>query len=103
MNVNKAAWRGAATREWNPQLRRAVSFLVATLRLTLYAVLAVLRPFIVIALSAVAIGGVILCLFYGLLTRGTHFPTFTVLVVSVVSAVSIVLFYALMDLLLPKS
>ena len=81
---------------------RALSVLVAALRVTLYAVLAVLRPFIVAALSGVTLVGLTLCLFYATLVHGSHFPTGLVLIMSVASALSIVLFYALMEFLLPQ-
>ena len=71
-------------------------------RVTLYAVLAVLRPFVVAGLSALALLGLALSLFYTLLVPGSHFPTALVLVMSVASAVLIVVFYALMELLLPE-
>jgi hypothetical protein len=86
----------------NVGAKRALSVLGGTLRLMLYAVLAVLRPVIVMALSGVTLVGLALCLFFSTLVRGSHFPTGLVLIVSVVSALAIVLFYALMELLLPE-
>ena len=82
--------------------RRALAILIAAVRVTLYAVLAVLRPFVVAGLSALALLGLAMSLFYALLVPGNHFPTALVLVMSVASAVLIVLFYALMELLLPE-
>ncbi len=81
---------------------RAATVLFSAIRLTLYAVLAVLRPFIVVGLSALALVGFATTLFYALLVPGSHFPTALVLIMSVASAVLIVLFYALMELLLPE-
>ena len=81
---------------------RTLALLFSALRVTLYAVLAVLRPFIVVALSATTLIGLALCLFFATLVHGSHFPTGLVLVMSVVSAVLVVLFYALMELLLPQ-
>ena len=58
--------------------------------------------FIVVALSATTLVGLALCLFFATLVHGSHFPTGLVLIMSVVSAVLVVLFYALMELLLPQ-
>jgi hypothetical protein len=76
--------------------------LVAAIRVVLYAVLAVLRPFIVAGLSALTLVGLAASLFYALLVPMSHFPVGLVLMMSVASAVSIVLFYALMEFLLPQ-
>jgi hypothetical protein len=81
---------------------RALAGVSVALRVTLYAVLAVLRPFIVVALSALTLVGLAATLFYAVLVPGSHFPTGLVLVMSVASAAMIVLFYALMELLLPQ-
>lgn len=103
MSANKLAWPHESIADSvNGSVRRAVSVLLVALRVTLYAVLAVLRPFIVIALSAMTLVGFALCLFYGLLVHGSHFPTGLVLMMSVASALMIVVFYALMELLLPQ-
>jgi hypothetical protein len=82
--------------------RRALAGVSVALRVTLYAVLAVLRPLIVAALSALTLVGLAATLFYAVLVPGSHFPTGLVLIMSVASAVMIVLFYALMELLLPQ-
>ena len=83
-------------------LGHALTVLAAAIRVVLYALLAVLRPFIVVALSALTLVGLAATLFYAVLVPGSHFPTGLVLVMSVASAVMIVLFYALMELLLPR-
>ena len=82
--------------------RRALPVSLVALRVALYAVLAVLRPFIVAALSALTLVGLASSLFYAMLVPGSHFPTGLVLVMSVASAVLIVVFYAVMELLLPQ-
>ena len=79
-----------------------LTVLVAAIRVVLYAVLAVLRPFIVAGLSALTLVGLAASLFYALLVPTSHFPIGLVLIMSVASAVSIVLFYALMEFLLPQ-
>lgn len=103
MNANKMAWGPAAIDDsLKVGARRALGIFVGALRVTLYAVLAVLRPFIVAALSALTLVGLTLCLFFATLVQGSHFPTGLVLLMSVVSALMIVVFYALMELLLPQ-
>jgi hypothetical protein len=83
-------------------LRGAFAWGLHAVRLTLYAVLAVVGPFIVGALKAASVLGFLLCLFYGCFFRGTHFPIGFTLSLSVGCAVLIVLYYALMELLLPE-
>lgn len=103
MNANRMALGlGSFVDSFSPGARRALVVLAGALRVTLYAVLAVLRPFIVVGLSALTLVGLATTLFYTLLVPGSHFPTGIVLLMSVASAVLIVLFYALMELLLPQ-
>ena len=92
-SVSDAVKRGA---------RRALPVLISALRVTLYAVLAVLRPFIVAALSVLTLVGLATSLFYTALVPGSHFPTGLVLMMSAASAMMIVVFYAVMELLLPQ-
>ena len=103
MSANTIA---SATESMGDSLKRsaghALTVLVAAVRVMLYAVLAVLRPFIVAGLSALALFGLALRLFYALLVPRSHFPAGLVLIMSVASAVIIVLFYALMEFLLPQ-
>src|ERR1700722_13612762 len=80
----------------------ALTVLVAAIREVLYGGLAVLRPFIGAALAALPFVGLAASLFYALLVPTSHFPVGLVLIMSVASAVSIVLFYALMEFLLPQ-
>ena len=82
--------------------KRALPVLVSALRVALYAVLAVLRPVIVAALSGVTLVGLALCLFFATLVPGSHFPMGLVLILSVASASLIVVFYAVMEGLLPQ-
>ena len=82
--------------------KRALPVFVGVLRVTIYAVLAVLRPVIVAALSGVTLVGLALCLFFATLVPGSHFPTGLVLILSVASASLIVVFYAVMEGLLPQ-
>jgi hypothetical protein len=103
MNGIKMAWTNDTISDVVTHgARRALAGVSVALRVTLYAVLAVLRPFIVVALSALTLVGLAATLFYAVLVPGSHFPTGLVLVMSVASAVMIVLFYALMELLLPQ-
>ena len=75
----------------------------SAIRVVLYAVLAVLRPFIVAGLSALTLVGLAMRPFF---TRcscpGAISRSALVLIMSVASAVLIVLFYALMEFLLPQ-
>jgi len=103
MNTNDMAWSTEAIHDsFKRGAGRALIVLVDALRVTLYAVFAVLRPFIVVGLSAVTVVGFTLCLFFATLVQGSHFPTGLVLIVSAASALMIVVFYALMELLLPQ-
>jgi len=103
MNANTMA---SGTEAIGDSLKRSVghtlTVLVAAIRVVLYAVLAVLRPFIVAGLSALTLVGLAASLFYALFVPASHFPVGLVLIMSVASAVSIVLFYALMEFLLPQ-
>jgi hypothetical protein len=103
MNANTMASNTEAVGDsLKRSLGHALIVLVAAIRVVLYAVLAVLRPFIVAALSALTLVGLAASLFYVLLVPTSHFPVGLVLIMSVASAVSIVLFYALMEFLLPQ-
>lgn len=102
MNADKMVWGSEIEDSVKREAWRAVRVLGSTLRVTLYAVLAVLRPFIVVVLSATTLVGLALCLFFATLVHGSHFPTGLVMIMSAMSAVLIVLFYALMELLLPQ-
>jgi hypothetical protein len=103
MNANNMAWGTEAIHDsFKRGAGRTLIVIVGALRVTLYAVLAVLRPFIVAALSATTLVGLTLCAFFATLVQGSHFPTGLVLIVSVASALMIVVFYALMELLLPQ-
>ena len=103
MNDNQMAWAHESMSDAvKHRAGRALSVLTAALRVTLYAVLAVLRPFIVAGLSVLTLVGLATSLFYAALVPGSHFPTGLVLTMSAVSAVMIVVFYAVMELLLPQ-
>ena len=103
MDSNKMAWTNESIEDSVKHgARRALTLGFAALRIALYAVLAVLRPFFVAGLSALTLVGLALCLFFGVFVHGSHFPTGLVLIMSAVSAVMIVVFYALMELLLPQ-
>jgi hypothetical protein len=100
MDALKAIW--SSERNGNERLRRTLSFVLKSVRLPLYGLLAVLRPFVVLALTAFCVVDLLLCLFFGLLVPGSHFPLVLVFGLSVVSALGIIVYYALMDLLLPE-
>jgi hypothetical protein len=100
MNTPKAMWGDQIN--GGARLRRTLSFVLASIRITLYGVLAVLRPLIVVALAVFCVVGVLLSLFYGLLVHGSHFPLLLVLGLSVGSALLIVVYQPLMDLLRPQ-
>ncbi len=103
MNTHNPAWARESVSEAIKQgARRALPVLFTALRVTIYAVLAVLRPFIVAGLSILTLVGLATSLFYAALLPGSHFPTGLVLIMSAVSAVMIVVFYAVMELLLPQ-
>src|SRR5471032_3026944 len=57
MNANKMAWASDSMSGVKGGARRALPMLIAALRVTLYAVLAVLRPFIVAGLSVLTLVG----------------------------------------------
>ena len=103
VNANRMAWgRDAVGDSLSRGAKRALPVFVGALRVTLYAVLAVLRPVIVAALSGVTLVGLALCLFFATLVPGSHFPMGLVLILSVASASLIVVFYAVMEGLLPQ-
>jgi hypothetical protein len=82
--------------------RRIVSIAWTTTRLAIYSVLAILEPVIVWVTGAMALICLALCAFFGLLVRAPHFPTTFVLLLGVGSALSLVVYYALMEFLLPE-
>jgi hypothetical protein len=100
MDAQKAMWGGEMN--GGGRLRRTLSFVLKSVRLPLYGLLAVLRPLIVAALTLNCVVGLLLCLFFGLLVPGSHFPLLLVFGLSVGSALGIIVYYALMDLLLPE-
>jgi hypothetical protein len=100
MDAQKAMWGGEMN--GGERLRRTLTFVLESIRFTLYGVLAVLRPLIVLALAVFCVVGVLLCLFYGLLVHGSHFPLLLVLGLSVGSALLIIVYQPLMDLLRPQ-
>lgn len=103
MNTHNPAWARESMSDAIKQgARRALPVLITALRVTIYAILAVLRPFIVAGLSILTLVGLATSLFYAALLPGSHFPTGLVLTISAVSAVMIVVFYAVMELLLPQ-
>jgi len=103
MNTHNPAWARESMSDAIKQgARRALPVLITALRVTIYAVLAVLRPFIVAGLSILTLVGLATSLFYAALLPASHFPTGLVLTMSAVSAVMIVVFYAVMELLLPQ-
>jgi len=103
MNENTmASYTEAIGDSLKRNVTHALTVLIAAIRVVLYAVLAVLRPFIVAGLSALTLVGLAASLFYALLVPTSHFPVGFVLIMSVASAVGIVLFYALMEFLLPQ-
>jgi hypothetical protein len=88
-------------------LERFVTF---TLKLVLhavrraaFAVLALARPVAIPVLSGVAVGGVGLWVIFVPLAHDSEFPTLRVLGMSLGCAVTVVLYYALMELLRPGS
>jgi hypothetical protein len=104
VNAIKTAWGTDAIGDsFRRGAKRALPVFVSSLRVTLYAVLAVLRPIIVAALSGVTLVGLALSLFFATLVPGSHFPMGLVLTLSVASASLIVVFYAVMEGLLPDS
>jgi peptidoglycan/LPS O-acetylase OafA/YrhL len=104
VNAIKMAWGTDAIGDSLARsAKRALPIFLGALRVTLYAVLAVLRPFIVAALSGVSLVGLALCLFFATLVPGSHFPMGLVLILSVACAGLIVVFYAVMEGLLPDS
>ena len=103
MNTHNPAWARELMSDAIKQgARRALPVLITALRFTIYAVLAVLRPFIVAGLSILTLVGLATSLFYAALVPGSHFPIGLVLIMSAASAVMIVVFYAVMELLLPQ-
>ena len=103
MNANKMTWTNESISDAVKHgTRRALPMMIAALRVTLYAVLAVLRPFIVAGLTVLTLVGLATSLFYAALVPGSHFPTGLVLIMSAASALMIVVFYAVMELLLPQ-
>jgi hypothetical protein len=103
VNAMKMAWeKDAIGDSLSRGARRAIPVIAGALRVTLYAVLAVLRPVIVATLSGVTLAGLALCLFFATLVPRSHFPIGLVLILSVASASLIVVFYAVMEGLLPE-
>src|SRR5258708_12550836 len=93
MNTHNPAWARESMSDAIKQgARRALPVLIAALRVTLYAVLAVLRPFIVAGLSLLTLVGLPTSLFYAALVPGNHFPTGPVLIIPAAGPLTILLF-----------
>jgi uncharacterized integral membrane protein len=77
-------------------------YVLRTLRWTLYACLAVLRPLVLLGLAAVAAVALLSSAFYGFLMHASHFPFGFVLVLALGAAIGGVLFNQLVNGLRPK-
>lgn len=102
MNINAVDVRGASIRDAvrrfaHPLLR----FALQGLRWGAFGVLALLRPILIPVLSWLAVGGVLLSVIFVVLARDTEFPTLRVLGMSVGCAVGAVVYYAVMEWLVP--
>jgi len=92
--------RGAQTAlRWG---RGAAAILGGTVRIAIYSVLSVLEPVIVWVFSALTLAGLAMIVFFRFLVHARHFPTMTVLGLTVGCALVIALYYAVMELLLPE-
>jgi hypothetical protein len=81
--------------------RSALHHIGMTLRVVIYSVLALLEPIIVWGTMAIAIIGIGLWIFFGLLAPAPHFPTGVVAMMVVGSGLLLVGYYALMAWLIP--
>jgi len=82
--------------------QKALRAAITALRVTVYAVLTLISPFVVFGLGVLALVGFGLCGVFAFVITGTHFPFTFVLIGSVVCALLIPTFHAVMDLLLPE-
>ena len=82
--------------------RSAVRGIGMTVRVVIYSVLALLEPLIVWGAMAIAIIGLGLWMFFGLLAPAPHFPTSVVAMMVVGSGLLLVGYYALMAWLIPE-
>src|SRR5258708_27312094 len=99
MNTHNPAWARESMSDAIKQgARRALPVLITAVRVTTYAVLAVLRPFIVAGLSLLTFVCPATSLFYPALVPSSHFPIGFGLILSAASPVMIVLFYAVIEL-----
>jgi hypothetical protein len=83
-------------------LHRTLSFVLKSIRGPLHGILQAFRPWVVVALVVVCVVSVLVGLFFALVMPGSHFPMLFVFGLCVGSALFIVLYDALMELLLPR-
>lgn len=104
MNTHKTTWSTAegSPRRVREDVLRAILFLVKPIRWTLYAILAVLRPFVVVGLAILAAVGYAMCAFVFCFVVGSHFPMIFMLCFSTGCLGAIVLYHALMYVLVPQ-
>jgi hypothetical protein len=83
--------------------QRTAGLALQALRLSLYAVLALLRPILIPVLTWLAVGSFVLWVIFVPVAHDTGFPTLQVLSMSAGCAISAVLYYAAMEFLMPGS
>ena len=83
--------------------RLAVRGVLQALRFALYGVLVLIRPLLIPILTGVAIGGVVIWAVFVLIAHDSGFPSLHVLGLALGCAVLTVLYYAVMESLVPES
>ena len=92
-----------ASRSGGASLRAASRFFGSALQWTAYGVLKAAEPLVLGFLWLMVIAGGLVCLVHFWLIRNPHFPTGGFLVCTIVCAVCIVLYHAVVDLLRPRA
>ena len=92
-----------ASRSGGANLRATGRFLGSALQWTAYRVLKAAQPLVLVFLWLMVIAGGLVCLAHYVLVRNPHFPTGGFLVCTIVCAVCIVLYHAVVDLLRPRT
>lgn len=103
MDLNSGLAGSAGTRYAGDFVLRALGLVIRPARLLLYFILEVLRPFVLLGLLIVAVGGYVTCGFVYLVVQQSHFPMTFTLVLSTGCLLGMVAYHTVMHLLNPDS
>ena len=103
MDLNSGLAGSAGTRDAGDFVLRTLGLVIRPARLLLHFILEVLRPFVLLGLLIVGVGGYVMCGFVYLVVQHSHFPMTFTLVLSTGCLLGMVAYHTVMHLLNPDS